>query len=110
MQAARQAHTAAGLTASLRLFGQGVFPNLWPELHRLAPHTLLLTGGEDTRYTQIAQHILQAVPAPRQASLTHCAIEGAGHMPHLEAPQASAQAITDFLTKTEKDFDHGDRT
>lgn len=97
MQTARAGHSARGLAASLRQFGQGVCPNLWPEWSRLALPALLITGQNDSKYTDIAirmssQRASSDVPSP-----IHVAIDSVHHMPHLEAPEASAEVVRRFL-------------
>lgn len=92
MQANRQQHTATGLATSLRQFGQGHCPNLWPELDKLAMPTLLVTGSEDLKYTRIAERMFARLPY----SVIEV-IDGIGHMPHLEGPETCADAINDFL-------------
>jgi 2-succinyl-6-hydroxy-2,4-cyclohexadiene-1-carboxylate synthase len=92
MQANREQHTASGLAASLRQFGQGQCPNLWPELGLLTMPTLLLSGNNDRKYTRIAERMCQHLPLGALRTF-----DQAGHMPHLEAPEACAKAIRDFL-------------
>ncbi|MFP4157367.1 MAG: alpha/beta fold hydrolase [Opitutales bacterium] len=92
MQAQRKQHTAAGLAASLRQFGQGQCPNLWPELKRLTRPTLLLCGREDHKYTALAERMVNQLPCAVSRT-----IHQAGHMPQLENPAASAREINDFL-------------
>ncbi len=93
MQANRASHSPAGLATSLRQFGQGSCPNLWPELAALKMPILLLTGEEDTKYTAIAQRMCASLPR-HVSSVT---LPRVFHMPHLEAPEASLQAIQNFL-------------
>lgn len=93
MQTRRREHSAKGLASSLRQFGQGSCPNLWQDLDKLTMPVLLLTGAEDVKYTRIAQGMAERLP---QASTHH--IDGAGHMPHLEAPEKSAALINSFLS------------
>lgn len=92
MQTARAAHTPAGLAASLREFGQGSCPNQWPQLNKLKLPTLLITGADDDKYTQIATRMQQTL-----GTATHTIIPNSGHMPHLESPEESANAILHFL-------------
>jgi 2-succinyl-6-hydroxy-2,4-cyclohexadiene-1-carboxylate synthase len=94
MQKARGSHTTAGLAASLRQFGQGQCPDLWPELNQLTLPTLLLSGSEDQKYTRISERMSQTLP-----NATHQIVKKAGHMPHLEKPEICAGLITDFLEK-----------
>lgn len=88
MQAARQEQTAEGLAASLRQFGQGHSRNLWPELSKITLPVLLLTGEQDLKYRAIAERMAAAMPVAQ-----HLVIANVGHMPHLEAPEATAEAI-----------------
>lgn len=92
MQASRAQHTAAGLARSLRQFGQGSCSNLWPELSKLKMPVLLITGAEDIKYTRIAERM--------KTKLSICSvIDAAGHMPHLEQPEATAAAVDEFVAR-----------
>lgn len=93
MQANRFKHTASGLASSLRQFGQGSCPNLWPKLHQLTMPILLITGEQDRKYTTIAQRMRQLLP-----QATHNTIPNVGHMPQLESPKVTLEAIQTFLT------------
>lgn len=95
MQVLRRQHTAAGLAASLRQFGQGCCPNLWPELPRLSLPTLLICGAMDKKYSELAARMSEVLPNCSQHT-----IAAVGHMPHLEAPAASAAIINRFLSTT----------
>lgn len=88
----RLKQSARGLADSLRGFGPASCPDLWPHLHKLRMPVLLLCGEEDQCYAALAE--LMAARMPR----AHTAIiEKAGHMPHLENPQAAANAIQRFV-------------
>ena len=95
MHAGRKQHTATGLATSLRQFGQGQCPNLWSELPKLTMPVLLISGTEDRKYTAIAERMASILP-----NCTLQEIKASGHMPHLEAPAASAHTITHFLDIT----------
>jgi len=97
MAAARQAHTTEGLAASLRQFGQGTCPNLWPELNRLSMPLLLISGEKDHKYTQIAKRMVPQLSTPNSPLLTHAVIDNVSHMPHLEAPDSTAEVVRHFL-------------
>ena len=98
MQAAREEHTQKGLAMSLRQFGQGRCPNLWPRLKDLKLPTLLITGEQDTQYTKIAQNFASKVCLGYESGRFHRAIiKGAGHAPHLEFPEMTAKIIKDFI-------------
>jgi 2-succinyl-6-hydroxy-2,4-cyclohexadiene-1-carboxylate synthase len=94
MQDARKSHSAEGLATSLRQFGQGSCPNLWPELPKLTMPICLITGAQDHKYTQIAETF--AIRHPSSA-IQAAVIDGAGHMPHLEAPEATSEIVRTFL-------------
>jgi 2-succinyl-6-hydroxy-2,4-cyclohexadiene-1-carboxylate synthase len=96
MQAARAEHTPEGLASSLRQFGQGNCPNLWPQLGSLTLPVLVLTGALDRKYTQIAERI-----GARSGSNTQVRqLPEAGHMPFLEQAEPSAESIQSFLRKS----------
>ncbi len=92
MRANRLRHTAQGLAASLRQFGQGSCPDLWPDLPKLTMPVLLLTGEADAKYTATAERMHRALPNAR-----HLSIPASGHAPHLERPSPACQAIRSFL-------------
>ena len=91
MQAARNEHSAAGLAASLRQFGQGHYPNIWPELSKLTMPVRLITGEQDMKYCALAKRMANAF-----LRAEHIAIPNVGHMPHLEAPEATAELALSF--------------
>lgn len=90
LAAQRRRHSAQGLAGALRSLGLAAQPALPLELVR-GP-VLLLSGAEDAKFTALAQHLALQLRGAR-----HVAIAGAGHSPHLEAPEAYARAVRDFL-------------
>jgi len=88
----RAQHTAEGLAASLRNFGQGSCPNLWPSLKQIEIPVLLIAGAEDRKYSELALQMGAQLPNGRVQI-----IDGAGHMPHLEQPESSAGSIDRFI-------------
>lgn len=88
MQENRRQHTAEGLAASLREFGQGSYPNLWPQLHKLRLPVLLITGEQDSKYCAIAKRMIDCLPNARWEIVAN-----AGHAPHLEASEQTALLI-----------------
>ena len=92
MQANRLKNTSIGLAKSLRQFGQGDAPNLWPEIGKLTMPALLITGETDTKYTNIAQRMQAVLP-----HAFHVTIPNASHMPHLEQSDLVEKAIHAFL-------------
>jgi len=92
MDANRMQHEAIGLAQSLELFGQGSCPNLWPQLTKLTMPILLITGEQDTKYTEIAERMTKSLPQAQ-----HQVIAEAGHCPHLEKPEATLAIIEPFI-------------
>lgn len=92
MQQNRLQHTAAGLATSVEQFGQAACPNLWPQLNKLQCPILLISGKHDVKYCTIAERMQRALPQAQWIK-----IPDAGHMPHLEAPEATAAAIQRFV-------------
>lgn len=95
MQRSRLEHTTAGLANSLRHFGQGSTPNLWPELNKLTMPVCVITGEKDAKYSRIAERIQNKLSENCQ----HFSIQNTSHAPHLEAGQTFANIITKFLAK-----------
>ncbi|MCI0569668.1 MAG: 2-succinyl-6-hydroxy-2,4-cyclohexadiene-1-carboxylate synthase [Myxococcaceae bacterium] len=92
LRARRLAHDPMGLAAALRALGTGAQPDYWPSLPLLRCPTLLLTGAEDLKFTQLARRMAAEIPA-----VWRRAFEGCGHAPHLEAPEAWANEVLGFL-------------
>lgn len=68
-------------------------PKLKGRLHRVRVPTLVLWGTAD-RVTTVAYGTSYAAAIPGAAFET---IEGAGHFPHLEQPEAFARAVSGFI-------------
>lgn len=94
MQQHRLQQSAKGLAASLEQFGPAACSNLWPKLSTLQCPVFLISGEGDSKYCAIAQRMQRALPQAQWIS-----IPNAGHMPHLEAPEATATAIRNFLKR-----------
>jgi len=94
MLANRLQQTAAGLAQSLQQFGLASCPNLWPTLAQLSCPTLIISGELDTKYSLIAQRMAQTLAQAKWVSIPRV-----GHMPHLEAPEATASAVRNFLSE-----------
>ena len=92
MRQHRLQHTAAGLATSVEKFGQAACPNLWPQLNKLQCPILLISGKHDVKYCTIAERMQRALPQAQWSK-----IPDAGHMPQLEAPEATADAIRRFV-------------
>ncbi len=87
----RLQNRATGLAQSLRGVGLGVQPSLYARLPTLQIPVLLIAGELDTKFTEIARHMAQALP---QAQLR--IIPGAGHTVHLERPEEFVSLVGDF--------------
>ena len=87
----RLQNSATGLAQSLRGIGTGVQPSLYSQLPTLHIPVLVVAGALDTKFTTIAQHMVQALP---QSQL--CIVPEAGHTIHLEQPQLFASLVGDF--------------
>ena len=94
MQANRLKNTSKGLANSLRQFGQGSAPNLWPEIGKLAMPSLLITGEKDTKYTNIAQRMQKILP-----NASHVNILNSSHTPHFEQIDSVVETIQNFLSR-----------
>ncbi len=97
MARARALHSPEGLARSLRGAGTGSMPPLWERLAGVSTPVLLVSGAEDPKFSAIARDLAAALPRARCVR-----IEGAGHCAHLEAPEASAAAILEFLSTLER--------
>jgi 2-succinyl-6-hydroxy-2,4-cyclohexadiene-1-carboxylate synthase len=92
MQARKHTARAWGWAASLRGLGTGSMPPVWAALPQLTVPTLLLTGGEDPKFTAIARAMRSTLP-----NALHAEIRGAGHCAHLEELPACSEVIRTFL-------------
>ncbi|MBK7756136.1 MAG: alpha/beta fold hydrolase [Deltaproteobacteria bacterium] len=92
MLARRAGCRAAGLAASLRVYGTGALPSLWERLPQLTTPTTLFAGALDPKFVQV--HAQMAAKMPRAQALV---FPGVGHTAHLEAPAAFAAALTQAL-------------
>lgn len=106
MRRNRLRHSREGLSQSLLQFGQGSFPNLWPKICEIRVPVLIVTGGNDRKYTDIGKRIHDVLCAASgsKASHSHTIIPNGGHMPHLECPEATARTIDTFLAENDLDL------
>ncbi len=84
----RRSHTAPGLVRALSVLGLGVMPSLWTGLARVKARVRLVAGQLDTKFAQLAR--AQAELMPRAEIVL---IDGAGHNPLLEAPEAIVRFV-----------------
>jgi 2-succinyl-6-hydroxy-2,4-cyclohexadiene-1-carboxylate synthase len=87
----RAANTVERLTHQLRALGQGTQPNNWPRLGELRMPVLLIAGGLDTNYVDIAYRVREAIPNARVEI-----VDGAGHACHLEQPDVIGQLLVSW--------------
>jgi len=92
LRAQRLANDARGLANSLRGMGAGAQASLWDRLGELRMPVLLIAGGLDAKYRDIARAMQQRIDGARVEIM-----EGAGHAVHLERPAAFASPVKEFL-------------
>jgi 2-succinyl-6-hydroxy-2,4-cyclohexadiene-1-carboxylate synthase len=91
-RAIRLAGDPAGLAVSLRAAGQGSMLALHDRLAGIAAPTLVISGELDAVAGDRAAEVAAGIPGARLARL-----QGVGHTPHLEAPDAFRRLVLDFL-------------
>lgn len=91
-RALRLDSTPEGLACALEGFGQGAQPSYWDRLTEVEVPVLLIAGGGDTKYTQIAEQMHQDLP-----DSTLAIIPDAGHNPLLDQFEDTALLIQQFL-------------
>lgn len=92
----RCTNTSAGLASSLRLAGTGAQEPLWDRLGEVTMPVLLITGGDDRKFTRINEAMAERLPASE-----HVVVPDTGHTVHLERPAATAAVLRDWLGRTE---------
>jgi pimeloyl-ACP methyl ester carboxylesterase len=95
--AAERVETLAAFNWSLACTGKFVWPiadrGLKNRIHRIAAPTLIVWGNADRIIAPVyAQEFAKKIAGARVAS-----IEGAGHLPQLEQPEAVLKAVSGFL-------------
>jgi 2-succinyl-6-hydroxy-2,4-cyclohexadiene-1-carboxylate synthase len=89
---ATRSRDGAGLAASLRLAGTGTQSYLDARLREITVPVLALAGERDEKFSGEAIAIASAVQDGRAE-----VVKGAGHAAHLEAPEACAALVEEFL-------------
>jgi 2-succinyl-6-hydroxy-2,4-cyclohexadiene-1-carboxylate synthase len=92
----RLENTSEGLAASLRLAGTGEHRPLWAEISRVETPTLVVTGAQDTKFTELGRRLVATMPNARRIT-----VPDAGHAVHLEHPDTIAHIIVEWLTEIE---------
>ena len=88
----RRDNTADGLAAALVGYGQGRQPSSWGRLGEIRVPVLVMAGAEDRRYVTIADRMASSIEG---AELV--VVDGAGHDPIGDDPEAVAGALSAFL-------------
>ena len=88
----RLGNDPAGLAASLRHAGQGAMEPLFDRLPTIAVPTLVIAGELDTIGRPRAERVAAMIPGARLA-----VVDGAGHTPHDERPEAFRRLVRAFL-------------
>jgi 2-succinyl-6-hydroxy-2,4-cyclohexadiene-1-carboxylate synthase len=91
----RLRNSAAGLASSLRSAGTGTQEPLWGDLGAVACPVLVVVGQEDEKFRTIGERLVSLVPRSEIV-----VIDGAGHSAHLEAPEATSEAIAHWIGGT----------
>jgi 2-succinyl-6-hydroxy-2,4-cyclohexadiene-1-carboxylate synthase len=94
----RLTNRVEGLAASLRSVGTGQQENLWPRLSEIKAATLILTGADDKKFTEIGHRLRMAIGM--RAELVE--VLGVGHSVPLEAPGVTQRIVSEWLTRIER--------
>jgi 2-succinyl-6-hydroxy-2,4-cyclohexadiene-1-carboxylate synthase len=92
VRAMRLGNDPAGLAASLRHAGQGTMTPLFDVLPTIAVPTLVIAGEIDAIGRPRAERVAALIPDARLA-----VVDGAGHTPHDERPEAFRRLVRAFL-------------
>lgn len=87
----RLQNSVTGLSNSLRGVGTGAQPDLRAQLSTLTIPVLLITGSEDSKFTKIAEEMLQLLPQAQ-----HTVVPGSGHTVHFEQSEVFATIVHKF--------------
>ncbi|MCY3636447.1 MAG: 2-succinyl-6-hydroxy-2,4-cyclohexadiene-1-carboxylate synthase [bacterium] len=93
LRAQRLACDPQGLAHSLRGMGAGAVEPVGCRLGELAMPCVLIAGADDAKFKAIAHQLAGPIP---QATVS--LIPDAGHAAHLEAPDATAAAVTQCVS------------
>ena len=88
----RLSHDPTELARLLRLAGQGAMTPVWDRLPELDLPVLCIAGALDETYVAAGRRMASLLP-----NGTFRTIPGSGHAPQLEAPDAVAKELGDFL-------------
>ncbi len=91
--AERLENTVDGLMSSLEQAGTGSQDPSWHKLHRLAMPVLVLAGGEDSKFAELAARLAREIGGNATLAL----VPGAGHAAHLEQPERFLAVVQPWL-------------
>jgi len=89
----RCSNTASGLAESLRRSGAGTQRSSWADLDGLEVPTLMVAGGSDAKFSDIAERMAALLPRGRRAL-----VPGAGHACHLTRPHDTSLLVEGWLS------------
>lgn len=89
----RLSHDASQLALALDSLGTGAMPSLWSQLPGLDVPVHLLVGALDSKYLDINREMATLLP-----HATLHVIEGSGHNPLLEQPEAAFRLLQEPLS------------
>ncbi|MGE0059148.1 MAG: 2-succinyl-6-hydroxy-2,4-cyclohexadiene-1-carboxylate synthase [Dehalococcoidia bacterium] len=92
LRAQRMQNSVTGLANSLRGMGAGADPAVFDKLSTLEVPSLIMAGGLDTKYRDLAIAMGATMP-----DATVRILDNAGHAAHFEQPAAFANAVFEFL-------------
>lgn len=94
MRTERLRNTPAGLAQSLRNVGTGMQEPMWSALRRMQMPVLVLAGELDPKFAALGERLATCIGT----NATLHIVAGAGHTVHLEAPDAMAALLRDWLS------------
>jgi len=95
----RLANTGPGLASSLRRAGTGTQLPLWGQLGRLAMPVLVITGGDDEKFSRLGSRMVDAIGAGASLAV----VPESGHAPHLQHPGVVADLVRAHLARVGAD-------
>jgi 2-succinyl-6-hydroxy-2,4-cyclohexadiene-1-carboxylate synthase len=91
----RRSADGSSLATWLREFGTGAMDPTWEALRQAGVPVRVAVGGRDEKYVHLARRLESTVP-----DTTVTVIEGVGHAPHIEAPEAWGRWVRASLAST----------
>ncbi|MBO6794951.1 MAG: 2-succinyl-6-hydroxy-2,4-cyclohexadiene-1-carboxylate synthase [Balneolaceae bacterium] len=88
----QEAQNPYWIANSLLAFGTGTMPCVRERLSELSTPTLLLAGGDDSKFVRINQSMSKAIPDAKLGI-----IPKTGHRVHIESPKEIAQHLEPFI-------------